>query len=205
MKSDGLVEGLELEVAAIRAELATLRASAVDDEVIDTICDLTARATRTERRLHALSRAGVFALSVCRETDPLALVEHAANEAADRARRQGLRIVIGRGTVDPLWLDAEQLTELVRVIVDGALAHGADEVRLGVGRERGDLALEASIESEGAVIELGPSWQDMVDRISASVGGVVDRSSPLRVIVPGGPAAGRLGARHYVFPAPIAP
>lgn len=132
----------ELEV--VLGELENARSVELRLELVDRALCLHFLGSRLSRRLSMLGDGGLLALSAIREADVASIVRACAAEVATECRRRqislDLRIDSGLGTT---WLDAEQLLEAVRCLIDDAMEALAAQ---------GTLALEARSDAQGLAI-----------------------------------------------------
>jgi signal transduction histidine kinase len=129
----------ELEV--VLEEVHHARSVELRLELVDRALRLHFLGSRLSRRLSMLGEGGLLALSAIRETDIASVVRECAAEVSPECARRRITLDL---RLDPglraTWLDAEQLAEAVRCLIDNAMEALPDD---------GTLFLEARNDEHG--------------------------------------------------------
>jgi signal transduction histidine kinase len=132
----------ELEI--VLGEVTNARTVELRLELVDRALRLHFLGSRLSRRLSMLGEGGLLALSAIRETDVASIVRECAAEVAPECGRRQISLDL---RLDPglrsTWLDAEQLSEAVRCLIDNAMEALS---------EQGTLFLEARNDAHGLSI-----------------------------------------------------
>ena len=138
------LERTRAELEVVLGEVNDARSIGLRLELVDRALRLHFLGSRLGRRLSMLGEGGLLALSAIRETDIASIVRECAIEVAPECRRRqiSLELRIDDG-LRSTWLDAEQLAEAVRCLIDDAMAALPEE---------GTLELEARNDAHGLAI-----------------------------------------------------
>jgi len=140
------LERTRAELEVVLGEVHNARSVGLRLELVDRALRLHFLGSRLSRRLSMLGEGGLLALSAIRETDIGAIVRDCAAEVAPECRRRQISLEVQLDArLGTSWLDAEQLCETVRCLIDDAIEALPDQ---------GTLVIEARNDVHGVAISV---------------------------------------------------
>lgn len=116
------LERTRAELEVVLGEVHNARSVGLRLELVDRALRLHFLGSRLSRRLSMLGEGGLLALSAIRETDIASVVRDCAAEVAPECRRRQITLDVQLDArIGASWLDAEQLCETVRCLIDDAI------------------------------------------------------------------------------------
>ncbi len=140
------LERTRAELEVVLGEVHNARSVGLRLELVDRALRLHFLGSRLSRRLSMLGEGGLLALSAIRETDVRSVVRDCAAEVAPECRRRQISLDVQLDArIGASWLDAEQLCETVRCLIDDAIEALP---------EQGTLVIEARNDVHGVAISV---------------------------------------------------
>lgn len=140
------LERTRAELEVVLGEVHNARSVGLRLELVDRALRLHFLGSRLSRRLSMLGEGGLLALSAIRETDISSVVLDCAAEVAPECRRRQIVLEVQIApAIGASWLDAEQLCETVRCLIDDAIEALP---------QQGTLVIEARNDIHGVAISV---------------------------------------------------